>query len=243
MTGPAPNLTVVIPAFNEEKRLRETLHRVFDWLNARPQTFELLVVDDGSRDGTVDLVRSFAPGHDGVAVVELGRNRGKGAAVREGFARSRGERVLFSDADLSTPIEELSAMEQALDSGVGLAIASRDLPDSELAVRQVWYREGMGKLFNRIVRAVTGIPFRDTQCGFKLLGGEDARALAEEMQEDGFSFDVELILLARRRGLRVREMPVRWHHVDESRVSPVKDALKMLRALPGILSRTGRYRV
>ncbi|NNE43060.1 MAG: glycosyltransferase family 2 protein [Gemmatimonadetes bacterium] len=243
MTDPAPVLTVVIPAFNEENRLGTTLERIHSWLSGRAETFEILVVDDGSRDRTVALVREFAGGHPGVRLHEAGRNRGKGAAVRTGFAESRGERVLFSDADLSTPIEELVPMQEALNQGAGLVIASRDLPESNLAERQAWYREGMGKLFNRIVRMATGIPFRDTQCGFKLLGGGDARALATEMREDGFAFDVELILLARRSGLAIRELPVTWRHVDESRVSPVTDALRMLQSLPRILRRTGRYRV
>jgi dolichyl-phosphate beta-glucosyltransferase len=241
-TGPVPDLTVVIPAYNEEHRLRRTLETVHRWLASRGERFEVLVVDDGSADGTVDLARTFGRAHPEVQVVTLGRNRGKGAAVREGFARSRGENVLFSDADLSTPIEELEPMRRALSEGVGLVIASRGLPESRLPVRQAWYREGMGKAFNRIVRLVTGVPFRDTQCGFKLLRGGDARALAAEMREERFAFDVELILLARRRGLVVRELPVTWRHVDESRVSAVRDALRMLAALPRILARTGRYR-
>jgi dolichyl-phosphate beta-glucosyltransferase len=145
------------------------------------------------------------------------------------------------DADLSTPIEELDPMRAELEKGVGLVIASRGLRQSRLAVRQAWYREGMGKLFNRIVRLLSGIPFRDTQCGFKLLRGDDARALAAKMRENGFAFDVELILLARRRGLAVAEFPVTWRHVDESRVSPVADALRMLAAIPRIVARTGRY--
>jgi len=242
MSTEAPRLTVVIPAYNEETRLGSSLERTHRWLAEQGETFEVIVVDDGSRDDTAELARAFGRAHPGVEVVRLPVNRGKGAAVREGFARSRGDTVVFSDADLSTPIEELAPMRRALEDGAGLVIASRGLPESDLAVRQVWYREGMGKLFNRIVRLLTGIPFRDTQCGFKVLRGEDARALAREMREDGFAFDVELILLARRRGLRVREFPVTWRHVDESRVSPVTDALRMLASLLPIVGRTGRYR-
>lgn len=242
MSGAAPRLSVVIPAYNEERRLGGTLGRIHEWLRSRNETFEILVVDDGSTDGTASLARGFAREHPGVEVLAPGRNRGKGAAVRDGFARTRGELVAFSDADLSTPIEELEPMRAALEDGVDLVIASRGLPESNLAVRQAWYRENMGKLFNRIVRLITGIPFRDTQCGFKLLRGDAARAAAAAMREDGFSFDVELILLVRRAGGRVREFPVTWRHVDDSRVSPIVDSLRMLRALPAIVARTGRYR-
>jgi dolichyl-phosphate beta-glucosyltransferase len=242
MTEEAPRLSVVIPAFNEEARIGATLERVERWLREEGWTFELVVVDDGSTDRTGEVVREFGRSHGGVELVRLPRNRGKGCAVREGFARTRGELVLLSDADLSTPIEELAVFAEAFRDGVELAIASRALPDSRLEVRQAWYRETMGRTFNVFVRWVTGIPFRDTQCGFKLLGGEDARALAAQMREDGFSFDVELILLARRRGLTIREIPVTWRNVPASRVQPVVDSMRMLLSLPRILLRTGRYR-
>lgn len=247
MADPAPRLTVVIPAFNEQRRLGATLEKVYAWLRGRGESFEILVVDDGSTDDTVALARAFAAEHAAgdaagrAEVVTLGRNRGKGAAVREGFRRSRGDIVVFSDADLSTPIEELEGMTEGLRDGWDLVMASRDLPESNLAVRQAWYRENMGKLFNRIVRLITGIPFRDTQCGFKLMRGEPAREIAVDMREEGFAFDVELILLARGHGYRVCEFPVTWRHVNDSRVAPVKDALRMLRALPRIVGRTGRY--
>jgi dolichyl-phosphate beta-glucosyltransferase len=232
----------VIPAYNEEGRLGRTLERIHEWLRGQGETFEILVVDDGSTDGTGELARRFAEENPGVDLVTQPANLGKGAAVREGFRRARGEQVVFSDADLSTPIEELAGMRAALDGGADLVIASRGLPESNLAVRQAWYRENMGKLFNRIVRLITGIPFHDTQCGFKLLRGDAARAAAAEMREDGFSFDVELILLVRRAGGRVHEFPVTWRHVDDSRVSPLTDSLGMLFALLGIVARTGRYR-
>jgi dolichyl-phosphate beta-glucosyltransferase len=187
------------------------------------------------------LVEEFARVHAGFALVRLVKNRGKGAAVREGMSRSRGARVLFCDADLSTPLEELDALERELRDGADVVIASRGLHGSRLEIRQPWLRERMGKIFNGFVRLLTGIPFRDTQCGFKLLRGDHARALAKEMRENGFSFDVELLLLARRRGLTVRELPVRWRNDFGSRVNPLRDSAEMLGSLVRILGRTGRW--
>jgi len=234
---------VVIPAYNEEKRLGPTLERVREWLEQWGGTFEVIVVDDGSYDRTAAVARTYADGHPGFAIHRLDRNRGKGAAVREGFARSRGEVVLFSDADLSTPIEEYVRLQQVLDEeDSDFVIASRGLRGSKLVVRQAWYREWMGKTFNGFVRLLTGIPFRDTQCGFKLIRGPLARSLAAEMCEEGFAFDVELILLANRKGVRMRELPVKWLNDERSRVDPVTDSARMLLAVTRILRRTGRYR-
>jgi glycosyltransferase involved in cell wall biosynthesis len=242
MTQSAPHISVVVPAFNEERRLERTLERMGEWLDSTGESYEVLVVDDGSKDGTRAIAEKFAREKPQFHSVALPENRGKGAAIRAGFQKSRGEIVLFSDADLSTPIEELDRLRGALRNGAGFVIASRGLKESNLEVRQQWLRETMGKTFNRLVRFLTGIPFRDTQCGFKLLRGSDARALSTEMREEGFAFDVELILLARRRGIAIREVPVTWRNDARSRVDPIEDAWKMLLAIPRILRRTGRYR-
>lgn len=242
MTDREVGLSIVVPAYQEEARIRRSLEALAAHLRARGEPFEVLVVDDGSRDATPALVEEFARTHAGFALVRLGTNRGKGAAVREGMARSRGARVVFTDADLSTPLEELDALGRALEDGADFVLASRGLKESRLEVRQPWYREHMGKMFNGLVRLITGIPFRDTQCGFKLLRGDAARALAAEMREDGFSFDVELILLARRRGLALREIPVTWRNDTGSRVNPVRDSAAMLASLARIVARIGRYR-
>lgn len=242
MTDREVGLSIVVPAYQEEARIRRSLETLAAFLRARGEPFEVLVVDDGSRDATPALVEEFARGHEGFALLRLPANRGKGAAVREGMARARGPRVLFTDADLSTPLEELEALDRELRGGADFVLASRGLAGSRLEVRQPWYRERMGKIFNGIVRLLTGIPFRDTQCGFKLLRGDAARALAGEMREDGFSFDVELILLARRRGLALREVPVAWRNDAGSRVNPVRDSAAMLASLVRIVRRTGRYR-
>ena len=241
MTDRGPALTIVIPAYQEEARIGRSLVAVEAFLRARGETYEVLVVDDGSRDRTAALAEEFARAHPGFGLVRLPANRGKGAAVREGLARSRGGRVVFSDADLSTPLSELEAMERALEDGADVVLASRGLRESRLEVRQPWYREHMGKMFNGFVRLLTGIPFHDTQCGFKLLRGDAARRLAAEMREDGFAFDVEMILLARKHGLRLREIPVTWRNDAGSRVNPLRDSAGMFVALARILSRTGRY--
>ena len=242
MSGPPPRVTVVVPAFDEEARLVPTFDTLERWLVANEPSFEVLLVDDGSSDATAEVGERYAARHSGFEVVRLPENRGKGAAVREGLLRSRGEIVLFSDADLSTPIEELAKLEDALERGADVAIGSRALPDSNLVVRQAWVRETMGKTFNVLVRLFTGLPFRDTQCGFKLMRGEMARSLAAEMREDGFAFDVELILLANRRGATIVELPVTWRNDERSRVNAVSDPVRMLASMLRIVSRTGRYR-
>ena len=237
-----PRISVVIPAYNEERRLLPTLEAVHEWLEEREESFEVIVVDDGSADRTVPLAEDFAQTHAHVRVLVQPRNRGKGAAVRAGFEASRGDFVLFSDADLSTPIDELDRLREAVEAGACVAIGSRALHGSNLEIRQAWYREYMGKTFNLLVRLATGLPFRDTQCGFKLFPGGEAREIAAQMKEDGFSFDVELLLLASARDLEVREVPVTWRNDERTSVNPVRDSLEMLAALPRILRRTGRFR-
>jgi dolichyl-phosphate beta-glucosyltransferase len=198
------------------------------WLDGRGTPYEVLVVDDGSADRTKALAGEFAGKHPAFRVVALPENRGKGAAVRAGFAESRGSLVLFSDADLSTPLEELDRLSAALGDGADVAIASRALPGSNLEIRQAWYREHMGKTFNALVRLFTGLPFHDTQCGFKLFPGDLARSLAPYQRLDGFAFDVELLVLARWWGYTIREVGVRWRHVDASRVSPIRHSSQMM---------------
>lgn len=222
-----PELSVVIPAYNEARRLGPTLDRVTGFLEARGLDHEVLVVDDGSTDSTAEIARAH-PAPD-VRLVRQGENRGKGAAARRGVAESRGKRVLLCDADLSTPIEELAALERRLDDGADVAIGSRGVAESDVRVHQPLYRELMGKTFNRIIRLLGVRGIRDTQCGFKLLEGEVARRLFRELRTDGFAFDVELLWLARRHGLRVDEVGVRWLDAPGSRVHPLFDSAAMLR--------------
>ena len=218
-------LSVVLPAFNEAQRLGPSLERVLAYLEGRGVPFEVLVVDDGSADATAAVAERFVD--RGVAVVRLAPNRGKGAALRAGVATSTGRRVLLCDADLSTPIEDVERLEAEL-ARAPVVLGSRALEASRITRRQPLHRELMGKVFNRIVRllGVTGI--RDTQCGFKLLDGDVARALFAELTIDRFAYDVELVWLARQRGHRVVETGVTWHDSPASKVHPLRDASRML---------------
>ncbi len=220
-------LSVVIPAYNEVGRLGPTLDRLEAYLGSRGLEHEVLVVDDGSTDGTADLVRAH-PARS-LRLIRQPRNRGKGAALRHGVQESRGRRVLLSDADLSTPIEELETLEARLDAGADLVIGSRAMEDSRVEVHQAVYRELMGKAFNRIIRLLGVRGIRDTQCGFKLLDGEVARRLFAHLVTERFAYDVELIWLARRAGYRVEEVGVAWANSADSRVHAVVDSWTMLK--------------
>jgi dolichyl-phosphate beta-glucosyltransferase len=220
-------LSIVIPAYNEEARLGPTLRRVVDYLAARHLPGEVLVVDDGSSDRTADVASGFAA--EGVRLLRHDRNRGKGAAVRTGVEASGGRRVLISDADLSTPVEELEKLELHL-ATADLVLGSRALQrGARLAQRQPLYRELMGKTFNLIIRLLGVRGIYDTQCGFKLLRGDVARELFAGMTLEGFAYDVELVLAARRAGYRVAEVGVVWSNSPASTVDPVRSSFEMLR--------------
>jgi dolichyl-phosphate beta-glucosyltransferase len=223
MSG-GPELSLVIPAYNEEARLGATLQRVLGWLGPRGIPAEVLVVDDGSQDRTPEIATQ--------ALLDRGRvltgepNRGKGYAVRRGVLAARGRTVLITDADLSTPIEEHDKLAATMKAhGLHVAIGSRALWGSQ---GQNPLRQLMGKTFNRIMRGMTGLPFQDTQCGFKLLDRAATRPIVERMVVDRFAFDVELLYLCRRAGLRVEEVPVLWRNAAGSKVSLVGDPVNML---------------
>jgi len=230
-------LSLIIPAYNEEGRLPATLERVAEYLQTRDYSYELLVVDDGSRDGTRQVVRDFAATHDWVRLVQYDQadrplNRGKGFAVRQGVFNAVGRDVLFSDADLSTPIEELEKLLPPLAKGeCDVTIASRALPDSNLTVHQPWHREFMGRTFNKFVQKVINTNIVDTQCGFKAFRGEAAKKIFGVAQIDGFGFDTEILFLASKFGYRVKEIGVTWQHRDDSRVNPLSAPLQMMREL------------
>ena len=226
MNSSAPILnSVVIPAYNEEGRLGETLEKVLSFLRSRGDRFEVLVADDGSADATAEVARGFADRD--VRVLQLGHNQGKGAALRLGVLASRGRRVLLSDADLSTPIDDLERLEQHLDDAE-VVLGSRAVDGARITQRQPFYRELMGKTFNKLIRLAGVRGIQDTQCGFKLLDGEAARAIFQRVVTPGFAYDVELVWLARRLGYRVVEVGVSWHNSPSSRVQPLLDPPKML---------------
>jgi dolichyl-phosphate beta-glucosyltransferase len=220
-----PFLSVVVPAYNEESRLAPTLDRIRQYLTGRDYSAEIIVVDNGSSDGTAALARRA-----GVSVLSEPR-RGKGAAVRTGVLAAGGELILFSDADLSTPIEELEKLLAALEAGHDIAIGSRGLPDSKLPVRQPWYRELVGRAGNVLVRLVAVRGIADTQCGFKLFSRSAARRLFEAQRTTGIAFDMEILFLAQRLGLKIAEVPVTWIDNPDSRISRVWDSLDALKDL------------
>lgn len=233
-------LSVVIPAYNEERRIRPTLARIAEYLDAQGYRSEVIVVDDGSKDGTADAVRQHAGCRPNVRLLQCGVNGGKGYAVQQGMLRARGEYLLFSDADLSTPIEEVEKLFPWMQSGFDVVIGSRGLSGSDIRIHQPWYREHMGKVFNGFVRMLVLGGIRDTQCGFKLFRRSVAHEIFPRQQLDGFCFDVELLWLARKFGFRIKEVPIVWYNEEQSRVHPVKDARRMLMDLIRIRIRDWR---
>ncbi len=223
-----PSLTIVIPAYNEEARIDESLRRVAAFLDRSKRSAEVIVVDDGSSDDTASKVERVAADDPRIGLLRLPRNRGKGAAVRTGMLAASGNHVLFSDADLSTPLSELARLEAKLEQGFDIAIGSRGLRESDIQERQPFYREAMGRTFNRIVRSVLLDGFSDTQCGFKLFPRRVARRLFGFQEIDGFAFDVEVLLLAKDLGYSIAEVPVEWYHAPNSKVSPITDSSRML---------------
>jgi dolichyl-phosphate beta-glucosyltransferase len=209
-----PELSVVVPAYNEAARLPATVARLERYLAERPH--EILIVDDGSTDGTVEAAQAAAQAP--LVVLRNEGNRGKGYSVRRGMLAARGARRLMTDADLSTPIEELARLEAGLDAGHDVAIGSRALPGARIEVRQPWYRENMGRLFNVFVRALALPGLRDTQCGFKLFSARAAEAVFAAARLDGFSFDVEALFIARQLGYGIAELPVVWRNDAATRV-------------------------
>jgi len=224
-----PELSIVIPAVNEERRLPETLEKIHSYLMGRGLCAEVLVVDDGSTDRTAQVVDAASARFPEVRRITNPSNHGKGFAVRQGMLAARGEIALFSDADLSTPIEEADKLIAALREGrYDGAIGSRGIDRRLIETRQSAMREAGGILFNRVVRLLTGLAFADTQCGFKAFRRDRARILFEQQRIIGFGFDPEILYLARRHGLRIAEIPVRWAHDPGSKVKFVKDGLHMV---------------
>jgi len=227
-----PYLSVVVPAFDEAHRIERSLREIVRYLEQRPFPSEVIVVDDGSRDATAAIARAFADAWSGervcVRVLRNERNMGKGYSVRRGFLDARGEIVLFTDADLSTPIAEADRLLQTIEAeGADIAFGSRGL-DRRLILRpQSRARRWAGRVFNLLVRALMGLPFADTQCGFKAYRRAPLRPIFRSQRIRGFGFDVEILYLARKRGLRLREVPVLWAHAEGTKVRLGRDAWRM----------------
>ncbi|MCX7049375.1 MAG: glycosyltransferase family 2 protein [Candidatus Sumerlaeota bacterium] len=224
--SPAPHLSVIVPAYNEAERIAPTMRSIEQYLRAQDFTFEALLVDDGSSDATVGVARAAWRGGD-LRIVLQETNQGKGAAIRRGMSEARGEWRLFTDADNSTPIEELDKFWPWTREGYSVLAASRALPQSALESRQPFYREAMGRFFNLMVRSLALSGIHDSQCGFKMFSRAAAEAIFPRMQLRGWAFDVECLMLARGLGFRIVEIPVRWINSPATRVSAVSDSLRM----------------
>jgi len=226
-----PHLSIVVPAFNEEARIRSSLARMLEYFDGQPYSYEILVVDDGSTDSTREVVAEVAGSHTQVQILKYDGNRGKGFAVRFGMLRATGDFALFSDADLATPIEEVELLFKAVQAGHEIAIGSRDVPGSKLEKRQSVLRELAGKAFNRCVQRVAVPGIHDTQCGFKLFTRSAAQNIFSRCLIDNFSFDVEVLYLGRHLGYTIAEVPIRWAHQEGSKVKPLRDGIRMLKTL------------
>jgi dolichyl-phosphate beta-glucosyltransferase len=234
-----PAFSLVIPAFNEADRIGKTLRECVGYLETTNPESELIVVNDGSTDATSQIVREAFVTSSPIAtrLLEHFPNRGKGAAVRQGLLAATKPIGLFSDADLSTPIDEAPKLIDPIAAGeLDVAFGSRALDRSLIGQRQPWRRDLGGRVFNLIVRLATGLPFWDTQCGFKAFGLDVFRPILETAKTDGFGFDVELLYRAREANLRMKEIPIRWNHCEGSKVSFARDSLRMLREIAALRS-------
>ena len=224
---PGPFLSVVIPAYNEEERIFPTLKRITEYLATKSASYELLVVDDGSSDATVSIVKAVADKYPAVRLIRLDRNLGKGGAVKRGVMESVGEMVFFTDADLSTPIEEIEKF-FPLFPAYDVVIGSRAIDGANIRVHEPFYRETLGRLFNKIVRVLCVPGFVDTQCGAKIFTRAAAQAIFPLVRTERFSFDVEVLFVARRLGYKIKEIPIQWFFSANTTVRTFIDGPRML---------------
>ncbi|OGL54703.1 MAG: hypothetical protein A3C43_00115, partial [Candidatus Schekmanbacteria bacterium RIFCSPHIGHO2_02_FULL_38_11] len=222
---------VIIPAFNEENRIFKSLDAIDTYLSSKNLRYEIIVVDDGSNDNTPSIVKAFCKTHARAFYTTYGKNMGKGYAVRQGVNISKGYFVLFSDADLSTPIEEIEKLIKAIKSGYDISIGSRALSDSEIIISQPFYRKTIGKIFNILVRLLIFGGIKDTQCGFKCFTGTAVKKIFSKCRINGFSFDVEALFIGKKLGFKIMDIPIQWINSPESRVHPIKHSLAMIKEL------------
>jgi len=221
-------LSIVIPAYNEENRLNPTLEKINSYLKNKNFEYEIILIDDGSDDSTVKIALESELAKRGkLVLIKNEKNTGKGFSIRRGILASSGEYILFSDSDLSTPIEEFDELFLHIQSGYDIAIGSRSIEGADVRVHQPFYREIMGRVFNFLVQLLVLKGFVDTQCGFKLFKASTAKDIAKELKIDRFGFDVEMLYLAKKKNYRIKEVPVIWLNSPISRVSPISDSCKM----------------
>lgn len=243
MSAAAPELSIIIPSYNEEQRLPATLKSIAAYLRLSNRDAEVIVVDDGSKDKTIAVGESFRNEIPNIRVISNGQNRGKGYSVRHGMQEAKGRIVLFTDADLSAPIEEIEKLLPSMQNH-DVAIGSRAVDRSLISVHESHFREFAGIIFNKIVRLILRLPFVDTQCGFKAFRREECKLIFELQTIERFGFDPELLYLARHNGLRSIEIPVRWAHSPATKVNMMRDSIQMFLDVFKIRwnSLTGRYK-
>jgi glycosyltransferase involved in cell wall biosynthesis len=236
--------SIIIPAYNEAERLSASLEKILSYMGERGWAAEVLVVNDGSRDNTADVVRSFGTNNKAVKLVENPGNRGKGYSVRHGMLEAQGDVLLFTDADLSSPIYEAEKLFRALESGADVAIGSRWLNPTLQTEKQPWLRQLYGRLFNLLLRVLLGLKQKDTQCGFKAFNRRSADAIFPRQHIERWGFDPELLFLARTLGFKVAEVPVEWAHDHRSKINPIRDGARMFGEILAVRRNAlrGRYR-
>lgn len=238
-----PQLSIVIPAYNEGARIESALTRVMQCIQEQEWDAEVLVVDDGSRDQTVEIVKRWMEEYPRLHLIQNQGNRGKGYSVRNGLLQAAGDVVMFTDADLSAPMEEANDLLAALEQGADVAIGSRWLDRGRQTIHQPLYRQFFGRCFNWITRTVMGLPFKDTQCGFKAFRRSAAQVIFRLQRIERWGFDPEILFIAQKLHYRIVEVPVTWGHDERSRISYLKDGMKMLEEMAIIRSNSfaGRY--
>lgn len=221
------SISIVIPAFNEAERIGQTIEKICDYFSKKAQLFEIIVINDGSRDSTPNIVLDLSKKGKSIALLENSTNKGKGASVRKGIFHAVHDLILLTDADLSTPIEEFEKLVPWIQRGYDIVLGSRWLKESEIIIRQPWHRRTMGKVFNLLVSILIVSDFSDTQCGFKLFRSEAATRIFSVSKIDGFAFDVEVLFVAKKMGYKIKEVPVRWIDSPRSRVNALRDPFRM----------------